>query len=377
MAEKSLPVAPKVMLDGFGQNELRELGKVTQDMTVSYFSKPKEEGIGDWLGAELKKYLPGNLVVSVADDILSGVDEFNRNLAEVNAYCETGKNKETWFRDQLREPMEGMDAREQGKYLTQCRDALFAGNMALTAAIESEQDVMVHAEAILEDTEEAERHEKIEWDKQMLGMVASEIGDQVNLSAAAMAVAPSGALMALETVEGAALATESIADTELGSELDKGLKVIAAGALSVCSITGRIPILRNIATPVLTNIACIGVEGVKAFASFGQGKISAGKAIDRIERAVTAGAVGMIRKGTELGKKLISTIPVIGNTIGTAVATVVGKVAEKKVGEYIHKGIEKIKPVATAFMETAKTVVTKVAETVKNVGKKVLSFFGF
>ena len=183
--------------------------------------------------------------------------------------------------------------------------------------------------------------------------------------------------MALQAVEGASLATESVADMEIGSELDKGLKTVAAGALSVCAITGKIPILKNIATPVLTNIACVGVEGVKAVVRFGQGKISAAKAIDHIEKAVTAGAVEIIRKGTELGKETISKIPVIGNTIGTAVATVVGKVAEKKVGEYIHKGIEKIKPVAVAALETARTVTTKAVNTVKNVGKAVLSFFGF
>ena len=51
MAEKNTAV-PKVMLEGFGANEFAELGRVTQDMTTSYFAKPKEEALADWLGTE-------------------------------------------------------------------------------------------------------------------------------------------------------------------------------------------------------------------------------------------------------------------------------------------------------------------------------------
>ena len=377
MAETKFKV-PLVMMDGLGVKEIESLAEVTKDMAGSYFkAKPQEEGLVDWLGGALKKWVPGNLAVGMADDIVSGIDEFNRNLAELNGYCEAGKFKETWLRDKLREPIEGMDNRAQGEFLTQVQDALMSGNAVLTAAIEFEQNVSINTEAIVEGEVISEGNPKIEWDRQMLGMVGTDIANQVNLMAAAMASSPAGAIMALQNVEGSNLTDENIADMDLGSGLDRGLKVIAAGALNVCAVTGKIPILRNIAAPVLTNVACVGVEGVKALARFGQGKITATQAIDRIERAVTAGAVGIIRKGTELGKKVLSKIPVIGATVGTAVATVVGKVAEKKVGELIHKGIEMIKPVARAALETAKTVVTKAIDTVKNVGKKVLSFFGF
>ena len=277
----------------------------------------------------------------------------------------------------MREPMEGMDAKAQGEYLADVQQALSAGNLALAAAIESEQGVMVHADAILEEADEPSEKESIAWDRQMLGMVGTEIANQLNLTAAAFASSPNGALMALQSVEGDSLSTEDIAGMEIDSTLDRGLKAIAAGALNICAVTGRIPILRNIAAPVLTNVACVGVEGVKALARFGQGKISATQAMEHIGRAVTAGAVGIIRKGTELGKKILSKLPIIGNTGGSAVATVVGKTVENKAAEFIHQGIEKIKPIARVALETAKTVVTKAVNTVKAVGKKVLSLFGF
>lgn len=368
---------PMVQLDGFGIKEIEHLAEVTRDMAGSYFSaKPQEEGLNEWLGGALKKWVPGNLVTGMADDIMTSINEFNQNLAELNSHCESGKFREAWLRDKLREPMEGMDAKTQGEYLTEVQEALSAGNLALTAAIESDQGVMIHADAILKEGAQFSEKPSIEWDRQMLGMIGTDIANQVNLTAAALASSPCGALMALQSVEGGSLATEDIVDMEIGSGLDKGLKAIAAGALNVCEVTGKIPILRNVATPVLTNVACVGVESVKALARFGQGKISATQTMDRIERAVTAGAVGIIRKGTELGKKLISKLPVIGNTIGTAIATVVGKTVEKKAAEFIHQGIEKIKPIAKVALETAKTVVTKAVDTVKTVGKKVLSFFG-
>lgn len=368
---------PKVQMEGFGIKEIESLAEVTRDMACSYFSaKPQKEGLTDWLGGELKKWVPGNLVVGMADDIMNGIDEFNQNLIELNSHCEKGKFKENWVRDKLREPMEGMDAKTQGEYLADVQKALSAGNLTLAAAIESEQGVMIHVDAILEEDAESSEKETIAWDRQMLGMVGTEIANQVNLTAAAFASSPDGALMALQSVEDDSLSSEDIAGMEIDSTLDKGLKAIAAGALNICSVTGKIPVLRNIATPVLTNVACVGVEGVKALAKFGQGKISATRTIEHIERAVTAGAVGIIRKGTELGKKLLSKLPIIGNTVGSAVATIVGKTVEKKAAQYIHQGIEKIKPIAKVALETAKTVVTKAVDTVKEVGKKVLSFFG-
>ena len=369
---------PLVMMDGFGIKEIESLAEVTKDMAGSYFkAKPQEDGLTDWLDGALKKWVPDSLAVGMADDIVSEVDEFNRNLAELNGYCEAGKFKETWLRDKLREPMDGMNAKAQGEYLTSVQDALLSGNLALTMAIESERNVTINTDDIIEGEVVSDDSSPIEWDRQMLGMVGTGIANQVNLAAAGLAASPAGAILALDNVEGGGLTDESIADADLGSSLDRGLKVIAAGALNICAVTGKIPILRNIAAPVLTNVACVGVESGKALARFGQGKITATQAIDRIERAVTAGAVGIIRKGTELGKKVLSKIPVIGATVGTAVATVVGKVVEKKVGEYIHEGIEMIKPVARVALETAKAVVTEVVDTVKNVGKKVLSFFGF
>ena len=90
---------PKVQLEGFGIKEIENLAEVTKGMAGSYFSaKPQKEGLTDWLSGELKKWVPGNLVVGMADDIMAGIDEFNQNLAELNAHCEMGKFKE------LREP---------------------------------------------------------------------------------------------------------------------------------------------------------------------------------------------------------------------------------------------------------------------------------
>ena len=184
---------PKVQLEGFGIKEIESLAEVTKDMAGSYFSaKPQKEGLTDWLSGELKKWVPGNLVAGMADDIMAGIDEFNQNLTELNTHCENGKFKEHWLRDKLREPMEGMDAKAQGEYLADVQQALSAGNLALAAAIESEQGVMIHADAILEEADEPPKKESIAWDRQMLGMVGTEIANQVNLTAAAFASSPNG-----------------------------------------------------------------------------------------------------------------------------------------------------------------------------------------
>lgn len=362
----------KVKVDGFGEKETGNLAAVTKDLATSYFSKPADQGLLDWLGNELKKYLPHNIVMDTARDILNSVDEFNQNLEELNAHCTAGKYKETWLRDKLREPMDGMDAKAQGEYLIDVQEALSAGNQTLAAAIGAEGNVVINPEKILEKNSAVADKTNIQWDRQMLGMTGMDIANQVNLTAAAIASASDG--IDTTTYFGECdFAELDIADVDIDPTLDKGLKIIASASLSICAITGKIPILKRVATPILVNMACVGVEGIKAIALFGQGKISASKTLERIERAVTTGAVGVIRHGTEMGTQLLAQLPVVGAMVSTAIASNIGGLTEKKVEQFIHEGIEKIRPYAMTALETAKSVALKAADTVKRFATNLLT----
>lgn len=373
MAENNQEKIPKVQMDGFGEKETGNLAAVTKDLAMSYFSKPEDQGMLDWLGSELKKYLSHNIVMDTARAILDGVDDYNQNLEELNAHCESGNCKETWLRDKLREPMEGMDAKAQGVYLTDVQEALSAGNHALATAIEAEGNVVIHADAILEEDSSSTDGNSIQWDRQMLGMIGMDIANQANLTASAIASVSDDIDTTLYLGDGI-LTEENIANADIDPTFDKGLKIIAAAALSICTITGRIPILKRVSTPVLVSMACVGVEGVKAIAMFGLGKISATKVMERIERAVTTGAVSIIRHGVEMGKELLPQLPIIGAMVSTAVASNISGLAEKKAEQFIHEGIQKIMPYAITALESAKDVAWKATDKVKQAAGNLFTF---
>ena len=366
---------PKVNVEGFGQKEADGLFSVTKDLLGSFFSKPAEQGIGEWLGDRLKEHLPqfaGEIIDEMRDGITSGIDTFNAGMNELDAACEQGKTKEEWMRDKLREVPAGMDAQAYGEYLADMNEALTEGNEALNAAIDSETGGTIK----LNDMETATEREPVEWSKTALFDTAQSIANQAAVTAAGMPVLSSGVPMALAAAQGeAGFDRDDIADMETGDENDTGLKTVAAGALGICVKLEKIPLLSKL-TPIsaITDIACWGVESVKSVANFARGKLSATQAVDHIGRATSVAVSHMCSNG--IGKKLCAMIPVIGPTVGMAIGTAVDSLASKSIGQMIHAGIDKIKPLATEVLETAKSVVKAGVNMVKNAVNKVLAFVG-
>lgn len=366
---------PKVTVEGFGQKEVDGLFSVTKDLLGSFFSKPSEQGISEWLGDRLKEHLPhfaGEMIDEMRDGITSGIDAFNANMSELEAACEQGKTKKDWMRDKLREIPAGMDAQTYGERLADMNEALTAGNVALNAAIDSETGGTIK----LNDIETETDREPMAWSKETLFDAAQSIAEQTAVTAAGMPLLSSGVPMALTATQGeTGFDRDDVADMETGDDNDTGLKTVAAGALGICVKLGKIPLLSKL-TPIsaITDIACWGVESVKSVANFASGKMSATQAVERIGRATSAAVSHMCMKG--IGKKLCTMIPVVGPTVGMAIGTAIDSLASKSIGKMIHAGIEKIKPTATTVLETAKSVVAAGVNKLKETTKKVVEFIG-
>lgn len=365
---------PKINVEGFGQKEANGLFSVTKDLLGSFFSKPAEQGIGAWLGDRLKEHLPkvaSDVIEEMQEGIVSGIDTFNADMNELEEACEQGKTKEDWMRDKLREVPVDMDAQIYGEHLADMNEALTAGNEVLSAAMDSETGGTIK----LNNIEETNEREPMEWSKESLFDVAQSIAEQTTVTATGMPLLSSGVPMALTSAQGeAGFDRDDVADMETGDDNDTGLKTVAAGALGICVKLDKIPLLSKL-TPIsaITDIACWGVESVKSVANFARGKLSATQAVERIGRATSVAVTHMCSTG--IGKKLCAIIPVVGPTVGMAIGTAIDSLASKKIGQVIHAGIEKIKPMATAALETAKSVVAAGVETVKKTVTNVFEFF--
>ena len=89
-----------------------------------------------------------------------------------------------------------------------------------------------------------------------------------------------------------------LAEEQTGSENDRGIKAVATGALYVAVERGIIPFIKKATPlPVLTNIACWGVESVRTAAQVFSGKISVAAAVDRMGRIASAAIGDLCTKG--------------------------------------------------------------------------------
>ena len=158
------------------------------------------------------------------------------------------------------------------------------------------------------------------------------------------------------------------------SETDRSIKAVAAGALYVAVERGIVPFLEKATPlPVLTNIACWGVEGVRTAAQVFRGKLSVAAAVDRVGRIASAAIGDLCSKG--IGARMLSAIPVVGPVLGMAVGSAISSQSGKKIAAAVHAGFKKIQPAVTTVAEGLHKVATKAVETVKSFGRAILSIF--
>lgn len=368
-----------VQLEGFSGKEVNELIPVLKSLLSSYMQKSSDVSLVDWLKDELIKHLPnelGETVATFSEDIVSGVDNFNNNMIDLESNRVQGNAKEAWLKNQLKEILSEMDINEQGKYLSQVEQALAIGNQVVNTATNSPNGgiIKVDENSIQTDTNNIPQN----WNKYSLQEVINNITKQAQIAGVAGTTIPVGINTALQNTENETInqmPKEDILDSEIGSDFDRGIKTVAAGALKICVDKGKIPFISK-DTPIggIVNMACWGVETVKTLGNFAQGKMSALKVVDKLGNIAISAVAELCRTGAT---KVLSAFPTVGPVIGGAVGAAIGNMVSTKVKIVLHKGLEKIKPIAATVLDTARNAVAATVNTVKNIGNKVLSFFGF
>ena len=365
--------AAKPQLNGFGTKEIEGFVPIAADLLSSYLNKSAETTTLDWLKNNMTKYLPdtaAKVINEISDELIDCVDEFNNNMQSLEENSRQGKTNEQWMQSQLRE-LPNMDMNQTGEYLSKVQAGLTAGNQQVEKALKTGEPLTIDAEPIQENNQETTQQN---WNKFSLNSVISNIAGQATIAGLNGAMLTSGADMALKVTEKLPVLKKDIAEADLFSSLDTGLKVASAAALKIAANTGKIPFLKKTPISTIASIACWGVESVKAITNFASGKKNAMQTVDHLGKAAISAVTGLIKKGVDMA--VWSKVPVVGPFIGMTTGTAVGDTASKKVGELLKVGFKKIRLIAATALETTKKAITATVDTVKNVSKKVCAFFG-
>lgn len=365
---------PKTTLNGFGTKEIEGFVPIAADLLSSYLNKSAETTTLDWLKNNMTKYLPdtaAKIIDEISDELIGCVDEFNNNMRSLEENSRQGKTNEQWMQSQLRE-LPNKDINETGEYLSQVERALASGNQTVENAMKTGQPLTIDAEPVQKNEPVAA---DTNWNKYALNGVISNIAAQASIAGLNGAMLTAGADMVLKATEKLSVTKKDIVEADLSGSLDTGLKVASTAALKIAADMGKIPLLKKTPIGTIANIACWGVESVKAITNFASGKKNAMQTVDHLGKAAISAVTGLVKKGVDMA--VWSRVPIVGPFIGMTTGTAVGDTASKKVGELLKVGFKKIRPIAATALETTKKAITATVDTVKNVGKKVCAFFGF
>lgn len=351
-----------VNLEGFGQQEKEGLFSLAKDMLASWLSKPAEQPTGEWLAENLGDYV-GTGAVEIANSIMSDISNFNDSLRQIDEECAAGKSKEEWLKDRLNEvPVKGEQAR--GEYLSAVNEALAMGNASVHQVLHSETGTISIQEPKGKVEEEAGA-----WNKYALKGLMKKLIEQTILAGLGGGALSSG--IERVTNDGKSLAEHiNIFEEATGSEIDTGLKAVAAAALKGACNKGWIPFLTK-KTPlcVINTIACWGMESVRTAGLVYTGRMNVAQAVERMGRVSSVAIGDLCVNG--VASKFLMAIPVIGPVVGVAVSESITRSANEKVSLMIHEGFKKIQPTVTKMAESAYTAAGQIMENAEKALKKM------
>ena len=368
-----------INIDGFGANEVAQITPIMSDLFKSYVQKPKEMSLTDWLSGQLGAHLTdktAEMTGMMSSDILYKIDAFNNNIINMQEYCAQGKTRQQWLCEQLKEVPPGMNTNTYANYVSQAESALAMGNQVIIDATQSPTGGTISLNDLNNQMIDVTPPGNMNWNNYTAAAMASNITNQANLAGLGGIMIPTGMNLALQATNGMAIPNNiKMEEVEVASNVDRGVKAVAAGALKICLEKGKIPFLRKIIPKAaVVDVACLGVESVKAIARFAQGKATAMQTVEHLRRATTSTIVNMISSG--VGMAMFAGIPVVGPIIGGTLGMMVANMSQNQLGQMVSMGLQKITPIATTVFNTAKNTLVGSLNLVKNAGNKLLSFVG-
>lgn len=268
----------------------------------SYTERDKSENFSGWLENKLRQEMPelsDDECQKLTEEIISGVENYNKTLSEVNAAAESGVSNEDWLVEKMEEAYSDMPIEQAGNSVFQIEKAYFESNSSLLHELDPEQPVVSIEE---EDTE---------WSEFKLRSKLRNVAKQFTLNGVAVAA---NALK--NKVEG----NENTLGEVIRDTLEDGMmndpdevKAVVAGAVRVASEKGLEKILpEETSTETICDIAGAAVEGANAIFDAANGECSGIEALDRTCRAAVAAGCNICKRVLE---GAVLRIPYVGSVI--------------------------------------------------------------
>lgn len=124
-------------LEGLTEKEAREVQKIFSRFMKKYEENPDRETV-EWLSEQLEKELPDrnkDEIREMAKEIAEAVEEYNRDLEDLNKTCKTGVTKEAWLADRLQDGAKGVAVNQFGDYLLEIDQNFANCNMQMARTI--------------------------------------------------------------------------------------------------------------------------------------------------------------------------------------------------------------------------------------------------
>lgn len=127
-----------INIEGLSEKEVKELSKITNRFLKSYSNKSRDLTDKQWLSLELKKELPdmsNGQIEKIYEDIIVTIDEFDKNLEDINKSCDSGIEAKTWFVNKVADASTGMSVIEMGNYLNGIDNSITNANAQMMRTV--------------------------------------------------------------------------------------------------------------------------------------------------------------------------------------------------------------------------------------------------
>lgn len=125
------------------EQEAKTVKQLFRKHLKSYREKEASVSDKEWLEQLFKAELPEMTEEEIkqdAEEIVEGIETFNKNLTSVNEAAAKGISKESWLADKIQEASVGMAINDYGQTLQSLDDILYKKNMELADALSRSSD---------------------------------------------------------------------------------------------------------------------------------------------------------------------------------------------------------------------------------------------
>ena len=126
-----------LQVEGLTEKEIKEVQKIFHRFLKKYEENP-EADTKKWLFEQLKEELPEKKeeeLEPIAEEIVTAIEEYQKDLDDLNKSCRKGITKESWLAEKLQDGAKGVAVNEFGEYLREIDRNMTQANMQMARTI--------------------------------------------------------------------------------------------------------------------------------------------------------------------------------------------------------------------------------------------------